>query len=183
MWRLLMALFGAIAAAAAIAAIYTSRDAPSVTVTDSATIEGVVRVDNLPRDHDNSIEYPAESLPPMGGVHASAWLNCGVYDDEVSVANALHSLEHGAIWITYQPDLDEMDVERLRELTRETDHRLLSPYEGQASPIVLTAWGRQLELDAIDDERLMVFIETFESAPSSPEPGVTCAGGVGSPLR
>src|SRR5512135_382780 len=70
----------------------------------TAGLDGVVTYDNLPRDHSEAPQqYP--QTPPVGGVHSSVWQNCGIYDQPIRNENAVHSLEHGAVWITYQPDL------------------------------------------------------------------------------
>jgi hypothetical protein len=49
--------------------------------------------------------------PPVGGDHNPAFLNCGIYDQPVENENAVHSLEHGVVWVTYQPDLPQSAVE------------------------------------------------------------------------
>ncbi|HZY44457.1 MAG TPA: DUF3105 domain-containing protein, partial [Anaerolineae bacterium] len=69
-----------------------------------ALIDGVVQYDNLARGHSPSPQIYQE-VPPVGGTHDPAWLNCGIYDQPVRTENAVHSMEHGAVWITYQPDL------------------------------------------------------------------------------
>jgi hypothetical protein len=145
-----------------------------------AQIEDVQTFKNLDRSHTTgTVDY--EQIPPVGGSHASAWQNCGVYTEPVSTENAVHSLEHGAIWITYQPDLPAAELQKLQEITRKSDYRLLSPYPGIPSPIVASAWGFQIQLDSADDERLMDFINKYEQYPLGPEPGATCTGGVGDP--
>lgn len=136
------------------------------------------------RGHDNSITIPAGDLPPVGGVHYDAWQTCGIYLEPIAPENAVHSLEHGAVWITYQPDLPAGQIEQLQSLVRGEPYLLLSPYPEQRSPIVLTAWAAQLEVDSAADERVETFVQRYRLGPSTPERGGACSGtgGVGSPL-
>ena len=143
-------------------------------------IEGVQTFANLDRAHTTETVNYAQT-PPVGGAHNAAWQNCGVYTSPVTNENAVHSLEHGVIWMTYQPDLAADEVQKLATLTRQSSHRLLSPYPGIDSPIVASAWGYQLKLDRADDPRLADFIQKYEQNPLGPEPGAPCTGGVGSP--
>lgn len=122
-----------------------------------------------------------EQTPPVGGVHSSAWQNCGVYTTPIANENGVHTLEHGAVWITYAPDLPAGELEQLQALTRQSGYRLLSPYAGLPSPIVASAWGYQLQLQSAADPQLSQFIEAYELSPNSPEPGAPCTNGVGSP--
>lgn len=122
-----------------------------------------------------------DQIPPVGGVHNPVWQNCGVYTAPVANENAVHSLEHGAVWITYQPDLPAPEVKQLQDLTRQSGYRLLSPYPGLPSPIVVSAWGYQLKLERADDPQLLRFIQNYEQNPRGPEPGAPCSGGTGQP--
>ncbi|MDQ3506613.1 MAG: DUF3105 domain-containing protein [Actinomycetota bacterium] len=142
---------------------------------------GVATFDNLARQHvEGSVDY-AET-PPVGGEHDAAWQNCGFYEEPVRNENAVHSLEHGAIWITYSPDLGEGEVDEIREIANGQTYILASPYEDLPSPVVASAWGNQLELEsAADSEELDQFIRAFRQGPQTPEPGAACTGGVGSP--
>jgi len=143
-------------------------------------IEGVQTFANLDRSHtDEPVSYAMN--PPAGGPHRPAWQNCGVYTSPVPNENAVHSLEHGVIWITYQPELNGDALAKLQTLTRQSSYRLLSPYPGLDSPVVASAWGYQLKLDSADDPRLLAFIEKYEQNPFGPEPGASCSGGVGTP--
>ena len=110
--------------------------------------------------------------PPAGGSHDSQWLTCAVYDEPVRSENAVHALEHGAIWITYQPDLDATAIERLEAYGRRSEV-IVSPYPGLDSPIVLSAWGRQLRLDSVDDAVIDQFYRAFRDR-TAPEPGASC---------
>lgn len=137
----------------------------------------------LERAHDEEVEYEQTGLPPVGGIHSGVWQNCGIYDEPIETKNAVHSLEHGAVWVTYQPDLAADDVETLQDAVRGRRYALLSPYPDLRSPIVLTAWGIQLEVDSADDDRVSTFLDRYEQGPQTPELGATCSDGTGTPLN
>ena len=145
-------------------------------------IEGVVVHPQPSRGHDNETNYEFGGLPPVGGVHHDIWQNCGIYDEPVDPANAIHSLEHGAVWLTYHPDLPDEQVTTLRNEARGNSFVLLSPYPDQSSPIVLPAWGVQLELESAQDGRIAEFIQRYQQGPQTPERGAACTQGVGTPI-
>ena len=118
--------------------------------------------------------------PPAGGEHNQAWLNCGVYEQPVPNENAVHSLEHGAIWVTYDPELPAAELEALKSYLPST-YVVLSPFEGLDSPIVLSGWNSQLALDSADDERIPAFFEEYWKSQNVPEPGALCTGAYDAP--
>jgi hypothetical protein len=118
---------------------------------------------------------------PAGGPHADIWQNCGFYGEEIASENAVHSLEHGAVWITYEPGLSEDQVNELKGFTGNLEKVLVSPVAGQGSPIIATAWANQLELADAGDARLAQFVNEFEGSFDAPEPGGRCNGGIGTP--
>lgn len=129
-----------------------------------------------------------DRVPPAGGAHDPTPLNCGVYTQPVPNENAVHSLEHGAVWITYQPTLAADQVALLRQFV--TSHYvgaqryvILSPYSGIPSPVVASAWGAQLRVDRASDSRLAEFIHQFAGGGQGGEQGGLCTGGVGSPVE
>lgn len=139
------------------------------------TLDGVQTYQDLERDHvGEAVAY--EQQPPVGGDHNAAWWDCGVYDEPVPSHHAVHSLEHGAVWLTYQPDLAADQVETLRGLAGQ-EFMLLSPDPDQDSPVVATAWGAQLELDSAEDSRIPLFIREYRQGPQTPELGSACTGG------
>jgi hypothetical protein len=129
------------------------------------------------------VETPVsyDQTPPVGGKHAPIWQNCGFYADPIASENAVHSMEHGAVWITYRPDLPPEQVEALRRLVDTETYVIASPLPDLPTRIVASAWGRQLRLDSIDDGRLGEFVETFRLGRQAPERGGPCAGGFGEP--
>ena len=96
--------------------------------------------------------------------------------------NAVHSLEHGAVWVTYQPDLPQAEVDKLQQLVRGHSHLLLSPYPDLPQPVVASGWGVQLQLSGVDDPRLARFLKKYEQGPQTPERGAECSGGTGNPI-
>jgi hypothetical protein len=131
------------------------------------------------RHSTEDVDY--EQSPPVGGVHDPRWQNCGFYDEPIRDENAVHSLEHGAVWITYSPNLPQNQVERIRELSDSNSYVLASPYPDQQSPVVATAWGKQLTLESPNDPALEKFIGAYQQGPQTPEVGAVCTGGLGEP--
>jgi hypothetical protein len=134
---------------------------------------------NLESTHvQGTVDYPMS--PPAGGPHNPVWLNCGVYSEPVPNENAVHDLEHGAIWITYSPDLPASDLDALKGVTPDS-YAVLSPYPGLDAPIAISAWGAQLKVTGPDDPQLQDFIDRYWRASDAPEPGAPCTGGLDAP--
>jgi hypothetical protein len=141
---------------------------------------GVETFDVPSREHvEGSVAYP--QTPPVGGDHAPQWQNCGHYSSRIPNETAVHSMEHGAVWITYRPDLQPAQVNRIRQLATGQGYVLASQYPDLPAPVVVSAWGHQLRLESAEDPKLEQFIQVFRLAPSAPESGAPCGGGVGVP--
>ncbi len=180
----------------------------ALTVPGTAGISGVVAYDttgwptsssNGPADRalghahlPGPVQYSV--TPPVGGAHNATWMTCGVYDKPVPSERAVHNLEHGAVWITYQPSLPQSEVSQLQAFfgrqtvlspggaggSRYID---LTPYPGLPAPIVVTSWGFQLRLTSAADPRLQQFVNKFRASQQyTPEYGGSCIG-VGTPLQ
>jgi Protein of unknown function (DUF3105) len=140
---------------------------------------------------EGTIDYstiPPNVIPPVGGPHNPVWLNCGIYDQPVPNENAVHDLEHGAVWITYQPSLATVALTTLRGIARQYQKVVLSPYPGIPAPIIASAWGNngntgiQIKLNPGDWNALQAFLNRHSGASDAPEPSSPCTGGLGSPL-
>jgi hypothetical protein len=139
-------------------------------------VDGITEYDDLGSDHvQGPVEY--DQSPPAGGDHNATWQNCDFYTEPVANEHAVHSLEHGAVWITYQPDLPEEEVQILREDMGTSGYVLVSPYEDQEAPVVLTAWGVQLEVNSADDPKVEQFLNKYVLGSQTLEPGAACSGG------
>jgi hypothetical protein len=117
------------------------------------------------------ITYPVS--PPVGGLHNPFWQNCmgDVYDAEIPREQAMHSLEHGALWVTYRPDLPKAQADRLAARVNGVPYLFMSPYPALDAPISLQAWGYQLKLDNASDKRIDDFIGALRIN-ASVEPGL-----------
>lgn len=124
-----------------------------------------------------------EQNPPAGGEHNPVWQNSGFYEEPVRNENAVHTMEHGGVWITYDPDLPQDQKDTLREIVQGQDCLLASPYPDlpDGAPVVASAWGAQMQLKSADDPGLQEFIRYYRKGPQTPEPGAACTGGIGNP--
>jgi hypothetical protein len=186
----------------------TTTQAKVTQVPDTSGIDGALAWDTtgwpgdgsahsgaLEHDHvDGPVKYSI--TPPVGGPHNPIWMNAGVYTKPVPTERAVHNLEHGAVWITYNPNLPAADVKKLTAfVTRQTlipeaaqsvginndanRYMDLSPWATNTlpSPIVISAWGHQLRLTSPTDPRLQKFVDTFRhNAKYSPEYGAGVDG-------
>lgn len=117
--------------------------------------------DGLDRAHVGSGQVPAlppidryPSVPPASGPHGGTTLPAGTYPSAPPLDQALHSLEHGAVIVWYDPGTAEGprldEVRRFFEESDEGNHVIVAPFdypgEGPAgrlpdgTAVALTAW-------------------------------------------
>jgi hypothetical protein len=148
----------------------------------SKDIPGIVKVDYQGAQHVTAAQRVAyDQSPPFGGPHDSVWASCEgiVYDKAVRSENMVHMLEHGAVWVAYNPDLVKGgDLDVLKGKVAGQDFIALSPYPGLDKPFSLQSWGHQLKLDNVNDERVDQFIQSLKRNDYQyPEPGARCDAG------
>jgi hypothetical protein len=156
---------------------------------DIGIVIAIVQLPTPPPDGTESFEVPSRQhvegtvtyaqIPPVGGDHSAQWQNCGFYNSQIPNERGVHSMEHGAVWITYQPDLNPDQVTRIRQLASGQTYVLASSYRDLPSPVVASAWGRQLKLESAEDPLLERFIRAFRQSATAPERGSPCFSGVG----
>ncbi len=145
---------------------------PSASV-PSPSIPGVTVVSGLPHDHFyGPLTY--SRTPPLGGDHNPYPLNCGVYTEPVPNENAVHDLEHGAVWLSYADGIDPAPLVALAKI--DPSYILVSPYPGQPAKVIATAWGLQLRVSSATDPRLRAFVEAYHGGGQGGEQGARCAG-------
>ena len=141
-------------------------------------IQGVVFKPEANRTHvTGAVSY--DTSPPIGGNHSPYWGDCSgtVYTNAIANENAVHMLEHGAVWITYNPTtLPASDVSTLAALVNGQDRMAMSPYPNLDSPISIQSWGYQLKVSSPTDPRIQKFIDALRYNPkTTPEYGATCS--------
>lgn len=124
------------------------------------------------------VSYPgASDTPPDGGDHGGEPQTCQVYTAAIPNERALHSMEHGAAWVTYDPaKVSAADVKKLKALVDGDPGRLMSPYPGLKTAVSLQAWGERVFVDKASDKRVKTFLELFTKGPQSPERNGSCVG-------
>jgi hypothetical protein len=156
---------------------YAVHASSSKAPTDPNKIKGIIHKTFTSGDHKTTPISYAES-PPFGGPHAPIWADCTgtVYPNQIANENAVHDLEHGAVWITYKPGLpaDQLDV--LTKLVAGQQYMLMTPYAGLKTNVSLQAWGYQLFVDSATDKRVKTFIKDLRlNQKNTPELGASCS--------
>lgn len=133
---------------------------------------------DLPTTHsDEPVTY--DQSPPVGGAHFGSWMDCGAFSEPLRDEVAVHDLEHGAVWISYDPSLDDAAVAELVSVL--PANGIMAPYTGLDSPVVVTVWERQLDLWGANDPGLEDFIDVYAGGVTAPQPFASCAGGLTDP--
>ena len=178
-WGLIAAAIAVVVFAAAVIsyAVVQVDKAEAMRVDSVEEIDGIEVFDYTAGQEHVSSEVDYDQTPPVAGPHDGVWADCTgtVYEVDIRHENAVHSLEHGAVWITYDPEvISEDDIALLAEVADESG-RMLSPYVGLDSPISVQSWNHQLKVDSAADPRIEQYADflTF-NAEISPEPGATC---------
>lgn len=149
----------------------------TATVQEIEKIPGIAHKDFASRNHQAGLINYSPDSPPFGGPHNQYWAQCTgvVYDHQLANENAVHPLEHGAIWITYRPGLDQASIDKLSQKVLGVNYMFMTPYAGLKTPISLQAWGYQLFVNSADDPRIDQFISDLRlNQNTTPEYGASC---------
>ncbi|MCH7231413.1 DUF3105 domain-containing protein [Glycomyces sp. L485] len=123
-----------------------------------------------------------ELTPPAGGNHLGNWQNCEgtVYNAPIVDGNAVHSLEHGAVWLTYDPELvDEDQAATLSGKISGRNYSFMSPYPSQGVAVSLQSWGNQYQTDDVDDPKIDEYLNHYiQNGDNLAEMNATCGNGV-----
>ena len=155
----------------------SQEQSPQAKADAARSIQGIVVKDFPSRNHvSTTVVYP--DSPPFGGDHDPTWADCNgtVYPEPIRTENAVHMLEHGAIWITYRPGLAADQLDALKKKVDGVGYMAMSPYPGLKSPVSLQSWGHQLFVDSATDKRVDEFIDDLRlNSVVTPEFGASCS--------
>jgi hypothetical protein len=190
--RVIGIVIASVAAVAVVAVVVTlvvtsSNGSTPTANPSSIAIKGLKTFTDLPANHVDPERVDYQKTygmdPPAGGNHWAGWLNCGVYNEPQQNERAVHDLEHGAIWVTYDPATVTQDQIAAMVKDLPTTYLTVSPYPGLPAPVVASAWGYQVQLTGTTDARLKKFVTAYWRSPNAPEPTSPCTGGVDGPGR
>jgi hypothetical protein len=179
-WGLIAAAIAVVVFAAAVItyAVVQVNEANADKIESTDEIAGIKTYDYANGQEHVTTPVTYDESPPVGGPHDPNWADCTgtVYDVDIRHENAVHGLEHGAVWITYNPDqVSDADIETLAGLVENKNYRMMSPYAGLDSPISIQSWNHQLKVDSADDKRIKQFADFLTTRTGSyPEEGASC---------
>ena len=98
-----------------------------------------------PGEHTAAIDATSDpkwnTEPPTSGPHSGDPAIFGAYDTPVNVAQAVHNLEHGGVYIFYGADVPDATVQQLQDFYDEdATGMLLAPLPELGETIALGAW-------------------------------------------
>jgi hypothetical protein len=140
-------------------------------------IAGVVYKKEPNHTHIFSGTVHYNTTPPTGGNHSPYWADCNgtVYSQPIANENAVHPLEHGAVWISYRQGLPADEVATLAKDVTGQQYVFMSPYPDLKTKVSLQAWGYQLFVTSVTDKRIPQFIATLShNQDTTPEYGASC---------
>ena len=109
-------------------------------------------------------EHPAyNSNPPSAGWHYPVTAKKQYYSEPIPDEYAIHNLEHGDIWITFNPRVSQKVKDGLKDFA--FSKIFISPRATTTTDIALVAWehvdGFNLEGDALPEWRIRDFIKRY----------------------
>lgn len=117
--------------------------------------------DNLGATHiaQNEPHLDYNSNPPSSGWHYAEPAAWGFYDRELPDEQVVHNLEHGGVWLAYQPDIDESTKGTIKLLVARFSSKVIATQRSKNDmPIALVSWGRVLKLETFDKDATLDFI-------------------------
>ena len=116
-----------------------------------------------------------DSDPPVSGPHSQSSEPCGVHGTQLADEKMVHTLEHAAVGILYQPDLDPEEIKDIEALVKSFDSKVFSgPYADMETPVTLVAWAHLMRLDGYDESAVREFIDVFRNGGVAPEKQQEC---------
>lgn len=108
-----------------------------------------------------SVDY--QTNPPTSGSHLAQAEEWGIFTNEIDDIAAVHSMEHGGIWISYK-DISEDEIAILEDTGKQNSQStLISPRSGNDDKVVVASWGKMMRLDSVDKALIQKYINTYKN--------------------
>ena len=109
-------------------------------------------------------ELAVTSTPPTSGSHFGQVASAGLRDEEIPDGHLIHNLEHGDIWISYNPRISGDTINQLKQFL--DGKVVITPRSENEQDIALAAWGRldsfNLDESGLPVERIEDFIKRYK---------------------
>lgn len=138
----------------------------------------------------DQLPYRYSDTPATSGFHEQSWITTPkVFDTQPPETQAVHSMEHGAVFVYYLPEADgglaQEVIDRLAEIAQSDQATFLAPYPTLTpeTALTLTAWNRRQSCPAVETEGsdaltpqtaatiVNGFVTAFECTGNAPEGG------------
>ena len=133
---------------------------------DESYIQDVEQFESRGREHVNE-EVDYERIPPLSGPHHGGVVDAGYYEQPQSTEELVHSLEHGAVVVYYDPDAITEEArsdlrERANVHTGTWTSVIVAPsQDNPEAPYTLTAWRHRLRIDEYEPEAVTAFLAEY----------------------
>lgn len=118
---------------------------------------------------DHSIQTPDgtspkwDTDPPTSGPHYDQPAIWGAYEDPVNLAQLVHNLEHGGVFVLYGTDVPESTVAQLKSFYEDkTRGTVLAPQASLGDKIALGAWTTPSANDPADGTAFLATCSSFD---------------------
>jgi len=129
-------------------------------------------VEQFPDRGNNHVQEGAdidyERVPPLSGTHYGSTTDAGFYEDRPALGSLVHTLEHGAVIVYYDPaEISPEARQSLREFasvhtgTWQSVVVAPNPNDDPRAPYVVTAWQHELTMDSYDAETVHAFLSEY----------------------
>ncbi len=116
------------------------------------------------RNHVAHGTLPKLADPPSSGDHyGDGVAGAGIHETPVEDGYMIHSLEHGAVVLNYDPNqLNPDEINKLKDLfnNKFVGKKIIMPRPGMSAPIIMVSWGYELKLKTIDEASMINFMQT-----------------------
>ena len=136
---------------------------------DDDLLAGVESFPNQGNEHvERGTDVDYAQMPPLSGPHYAGTVEAGFYTEEQSLGDLVHTLEHGAVIVYYDPAaLTNESEQSLREFatvhtgTWRSVVAVPNPRENPEADFVVTAWRHRLYVDQYDPETVHAFLSEY----------------------
>jgi hypothetical protein len=136
---------------------------------DSDLLAGVESFQNQGNEHvQRGTEVDYAQMPPLSGPHYAGTVEAGFYAEAQPLGDLVHTLEHGAVVVYYDPaaltNESEGSLREFAAVHTGTWRRVVvvpNPSENPDADYVLTAWRHRLYVDEYDPETVHAFLSEY----------------------